>query len=43
MSDSEDEEEPVSDIKKLRLNSTTPQQYPSGPKDVIRLLKIKHY
>lgn len=41
LSDSDEEETPVSDIKKLRLNSVPPQAYPPGPKEVRRLVEFK--
>ncbi|XP_054270044.1 nuclear pore complex protein Nup98-Nup96 isoform X2 [Macrosteles quadrilineatus] len=34
LSDSDEDEEPVSDIKKLRLSSAPPQVFPPGPKDL---------
>lgn len=41
LSDSDEEETPVSDIKKLRLSSVAPQAYPPGPKEVRRLMEFK--
>lgn len=41
LSDSDEEETPVSDIKKLRLSSVPPQAYPPGPKEVRRLMEFK--